>query len=37
MMSSLDLVEHPTHHVRDHVLTLGAIVLFCAIIVLLSR
>jgi hypothetical protein len=37
MMLSLELDEHPTHHVRDHLLTLGAMVLFCATIVLLSR
>jgi hypothetical protein len=27
----------PTHQLRDHLLTLGAMVLFCAITVLLSR
>ncbi|WP_353952439.1 hypothetical protein V6K52_03070 [Knoellia sp. S7-12] len=37
MMSPLALDEHPTHHVRDHLLTLGAMVLFCAIVVLLSH
>lgn len=37
MMSPLDLDEHPTHHVRDHLLTLGALLLFCAVTLLLSR
>jgi hypothetical protein len=37
MMAPLDLDEHPTHHVRDHVVTLGALVLFFAIAVILSR
>jgi hypothetical protein len=36
-MAPLDLDEHPTHHVRDHLETLGALVLFLAIAVLLSR
>ena len=36
MMSSLDLDEHPTHDVRDHLLALGAMVGYCAIVVLLS-
>ncbi len=37
MMVPLELDEHPTHHVRDHLLTLGVMVLFCAITVLLRR
>ncbi|MFC7488464.1 hypothetical protein ACOCJ7_08805 [Knoellia sp. CPCC 206453] len=37
MMSPLDLDEHPKHLVRDHVLTLGVIVLFCAVVLLLGR
>lgn len=37
MMAPLDLDEHPTHLLRDHVLTLAVTVLFCAIVVLLSR
>jgi len=37
MMSPLELDEHPTHHVRDHLLTLGVMVIFGAITVLLSR
>jgi hypothetical protein len=37
MMSSLDLDEHPTHLLRDHLFTLGMTVLFCAIVVLLNR
>ena len=37
MMSPLELDEHPTHHLRDHLLTLGAMVLFFAITLLLSR
>lgn len=37
MMSPLDLDEHPTHLVRDHLVTLGAIVLFCAAVWLLNR
>lgn len=36
MMSSLDLDEHPTHLLRDHLLTLGLLVLFGAIVVLLG-
>ena len=37
MMCSLELDEHPTHHVRDHLLALSVLVLFCAITILLSR
>lgn len=37
MMCSLELDEHPTHHLRDHVVTLSALLLFIAITVLLSR
>ena len=37
MMSSLDLDEHPTHDLRDHLLALGSMVLFCALAILLSR
>lgn len=37
MMSPLDLDEHPTHLVRDHLITLGVIVLFCAVVLVLGR
>ena len=37
MMGSLDLDEHPTHDLRDHILGLGALALYCAITILLSR
>ena len=37
MMSPLDLDEHPTHLVRDHLVTLGLIVLLCAAVLLLDR
>ena len=37
MMSSLDLDEHPTHELRDHVVGLGALIVFCAIAILLAR
>ncbi len=37
MMLPLSLDEHPAHQVRDHLLTLGAMVLFCVVAVLLSR
>lgn len=37
MMRPLELDEHPTHHVRDHLLALGATVLFCLIAVILRR
>ncbi len=37
MMAPLELDEHPTHPVRDHLLTLGVIVRFCAVTVLLHR
>jgi hypothetical protein len=36
MMVPLALDEHPTHPLRDHLLTLGAAVLFVAVIVALS-
>jgi hypothetical protein len=35
MMTSLDLDEHPTHALRDHLLTLGAAVVFLAVVLLL--
>ena len=35
MMTSLDLDEHPTHDLRDHLLTLGAALVFLALVVLL--
>jgi hypothetical protein len=35
MMTSLDLDEHPTHGLRDHLLTLGAAVVFLAVVLLL--
>lgn len=37
MMSPVGLDEHPTHHLRDHLLTLAVMVLFGAITVLLNR
>jgi len=37
MMTPLKLDEHPTHPLRDHLLTLGAAVLFIAVAVALSR
>ena len=37
MMSPLALDEHPTHPVRDHLVTLGAMVLVCVIALLLRR
>src|SRR5690348_6256658 len=37
MMLPLDLDEHPTHDVRDHLLTFGALVLFLAVSLLLAR
>lgn len=37
MMSPLNLDEHPTHLLRDHFLTLGVMILFCAIVLLLVR
>lgn len=37
MMGPLELDEHPTHEVRDHLLALGVMVLFCAITLLLLR
>lgn len=37
MMCPLELDEHPTHPVRDHLLALVVMALFCAVTVLLSR
>jgi hypothetical protein len=37
MMCSLEFDEHPSHDLRDHVLALGALLLFIATTVLLSR
>jgi hypothetical protein len=36
-MSSLELDEHPTHDVRDHLVALGLLVLWCLVAVALSR
>ena len=35
MMTSLDLDEHPTHALRDHLLTLGAALVFLALVLVL--
>ncbi|EAP99762.1 hypothetical protein JNB_06324 [Janibacter sp. HTCC2649] len=37
MMSPLDLDEHPTRAVRDHVVALAGLVLFCAVVLLMGR
>lgn len=37
MMSSLNLDEHPTHLLRDHLLTVGTLVVLGVIVVLLGR
>ena len=37
MMSSLNLDEHPTHNLGDHMLGFGALALYCALAILLSR
>jgi hypothetical protein len=37
MMCPLELDEHPTHHLRDHLIALGVLVLFCVIGALLPR
>ena len=34
-MTSLDLDEHPTHALRDHLLTLGAALVFLALVLVL--
>ena len=36
-MRPLELDEHPTHQVRDHLLARGVMVLVCAITVFVSR
>jgi len=35
MMGPLDLDEHPTHALRDHLVALAALALFCAAVLLL--
>jgi hypothetical protein len=37
MMCPLELDEHPTHHLDDHLIAVGVLVLFCAITLLLTR
>ena len=37
MMSPLELDGHPRHPVRDHLFTLGAALIYVAVVVLLSR
>jgi hypothetical protein len=37
MMCPLDLDEHPTHPLRDHLLALAVLVLFSTITLLLTR
>ncbi|SDP72734.1 hypothetical protein SAMN04489867_3637 [Pedococcus dokdonensis] len=37
MMRSLELDEHPTHAVRDHLFTLAAAIVFLVVMVALSR
>ena len=36
MMSPLELDEHPRRPVRDHLLTLGAALIYATVVVLLS-
>jgi hypothetical protein len=36
-MCPLELDEHPAHDLRDHLLALSVMVLFCTITVFLSR
>ena len=37
MMSPLDLDEHPTHPLRDHLFTWSAVLVFAAVLILTSR
>jgi hypothetical protein len=37
MMSPLELDEHPTHPLRDHLVTLGMALVFAAAVLLTSR